>query len=139
MTLEVKSVENLDIAQYCHDGNIAISTGVSRAYYAAYQAAKGYLIRNGVTDINYAAKAFGWKVPIDNPSRKFGHETIWKVVKAHMHVTRNPGDGMKVAGLGESLHNQRKDADYTEKDFSPERLASCIDQARRLIGALSGV
>jgi len=137
MTLEVKSRENLEIAEYCLDGKVAISSGVSRAYYAAYQMAKGYLIRNGVSDSNYAAKANDWKVEIGYPVRKFAHESIWKLVKAHMRVTRKSGDGLKIAGLGESLHRERTAADYTERDFSADRLASCIKQAKGLIIALS--
>ena len=138
MTLEVKSKENLDIAEYCLQEKVALSTGVSRAYYAAYQMAKGYLIKNGVSEENYASKAIAWKVNIDGHIRIFAHESIWKVVKEHMKVTRKSGAGIQIAGLGGSLHRERTAADYTESEFTPARLESCIKQAKGLISALSG-
>jgi hypothetical protein len=138
MTFEVKSSESMAIAEHCRNSKIALSTGVSRAYYAAYQMAKGYLIRNGVTETTYVSKADKWNVNLGKYQQfPFAHETIWKLVKGHMSVTRR-GEGLRIAGMGEQLHKIRIDADYHETEFSVERLESCIRQAKNLIGPLSG-
>lgn len=126
------------IAEYCRDCRIAVSTGVSRTYYAAYQMAKSYLIRNGVTETTYLVMADKWKVDLGKYHQfPFAHETIWKVVKGHLAVQRK-GEGLRIAGMGEQLHKFRIDADYHETEFTVERLESCIKQAKGIIGPLSG-
>ena len=138
MSLEVKSDDSLSIAQYCFQENKAISTGVSRAYYSAYQRAKVFLVQHGVNDSNYGAKAVAWKCTIKNPQKAFAHDSIWDVVKAYMKASKHSGNGLKLAGIGKGLHNQRKLADYEDQEFCKDTLGSCIKTAESLIAAMKG-
>jgi len=138
MGLNKKSDDNLFIARYCSQENIAISTGVSRAYYSAFQSAKVFLIKRGVNEKNYGRKAEVWKCQIKQPQNAFAHDSIWDVVKGYMRASNHSAKGIRIAGIGKKLHEQRKIADYAEQEFELDVLQRCILSVDHLINVLKG-
>ena len=99
-----KSDQSLQVAQYCLRENQALCVGVSRAYYAAFQAAKYFLMQNGFTDANYRTTALSLGVNLQNKStRAFAHETIWDVMKAYLFSVSRQNDGLRMPSVGTAL------------------------------------
>jgi uncharacterized protein (UPF0332 family) len=107
MGLEEKSIENLNTVDICIT-NGHYNAGVNRAYYAAFQMIKNYLIEIGY-DKNSVKDE-------DGNSVTFSHGMIAKVLLDYLlekydlnYIITNPLDDY------DALYKARSNADYTDK------------------------
>ena len=136
--LNKKSEANLEIAKVCLEKNAEsyFSVGVSRAYYAIFQATKYLLVKN-----NFDYKKFKKNDPIAKNQRDYAHGSIMKALKYFLLTNGfNSQDDLRfideMLSTFTKLYNWRRKGDYEETVIGKKNLKKIIKRARVFINRL---
>ena len=136
--LNKKSEANLEIAKLClekEDENF-FSIGVSRAYYAIFQAAKNVLVKN-----SFDYKQFKLNEPRVRKQMDYAHGSI-SIALAYFLLNSgfNSQDDLKfiddMYSTFNKLYNLRREGDYEEIVISKKNLKNAIEIAEMFINKL---
>ena len=136
--LNKKSEANLETAKICcekEDENF-YSVGVSRAYYAIFQAAKYLLDKNG-----FDYKLFKMNDPIAKKQRDYAHGSIRRALEYFLRTNgfNNETDLIfisKMRSIFRRLYYLRLDGDYEKTAISKENLEEAIEKAEVFLNNL---
>jgi uncharacterized protein (UPF0332 family) len=127
MSFELKAVENLNVAKNCSKKSNSFNVGASRAYYAAFQKIKGYLLNEG-----FDYRAFLKKINKET-ERDFSHGTIIQALYQHILDKQLKGKSLSQVNVLDNLYSKRKKADYQAKMITNAELADSCQQAEKII------
>jgi len=136
--LDKKSEANLEIAKVCLDKNAEsyFSVGVSRAYYAVFQATKYLLVKN-----NFDYKKFKKNNPKANKQRDYAHGSIKAALEYFLRTKGfNSQDDLRFIKEMYStfikLYDLRIRGDYEEEIVYKIYLKAAIKRVEKFISEL---
>jgi len=136
--LNKKSEANLEIAKVCLDKREQsfFSVGVSRAYYAVFQATKYFLIKK-----SFDYNEFKKNNPFANKQRDYSHGSIRIALKYYLQTKGfNSLDDLRfikdINRTFQKLYDWRVWGDYEETAISKKDLKIAIKRAERFINEL---
>lgn len=129
MSFADKINENKMIAHECLQLK-AYNAGASRAYYAAFLAAKKFL-----TDHKFDYKAFLKKIR-EEKQREYSHGTIQRALTEWLEANgRNENDVRKLV-VWDNLYNKRKRADYFPNSITERELRDSLNDIDTILSVL---
>ena len=136
--LDKKSEANLEIAKVCLDkgSEVFYSVGVSRAYYAIFQATKNFLVKKC-----FDYKKFKKNDPIAKSQRDYAHGSIRRALKYFLQINGfDSQDDLRFIDEMLSTFNKlyiwRLQGDYEERIIYKIVLEAAIKRAERFIDEL---
>jgi len=136
--LNKKSEANLEIAVVClnKDDENFYSGGVSRAYYAIFQATKYLLEKN-----SFDYKLFKANYPKAKRQRNYSHGSISIALEYFLQISGfNSKDDLRfikrMNSTFEKLYNWRIEGDYKKTVITKENLEEAIERAEKFINEL---
>ncbi|HOJ98603.1 MAG TPA: hypothetical protein PLW34_03475 [Termitinemataceae bacterium] len=127
MSLYQKAKENEQISAYCYKEEIsAYNAGASRAYYAAFQKAKAYMIEKKFDYEKFLQK-------IKATEKPFSHGTIQRALVECLIVNGRDKNQIYKLNVWDNLYQRRIKADYKDKMISRDEMKASLQELNTVL------
>jgi len=135
MTLNIKSDENIKLAQYCIKKEKYLNAAISRIYYAVFQKIKYFLI---IKNFDYTA----FKIKLSRPNEKdYSHGTLQHAIIECITLNQKSINQNSLYLLNniDYIYKKRRDADYEEQLFEKKTAEKLFKEANVILKILDDI